>query len=776
MSATLAESERHRVRAEEAETQGNYKLWEADLDHAQARRMSRKSGQRFAALRSIQEALQLPTPPGRSIDELRTEAIAALCLPDIEVEKEWDGWPAGSACLAFDPEFERDGRGDRAGKISVRRVSDDAALFELPPPPGGDRVDEYGGVEFSPDGRYLHQRCFQGGSIRAPVASGRPRAGACAGRQPFDRPVSARRGSVRRQLPRRSDSPIRRRLVPRAAKIRDQLPTNGHVHRHDLEAEGGEHCFLRTRRTAEPRPGDGSCSTVTRPIPCDIGGFSWSPDGRVLALTGSDHKIYVWDAASNRCTSPPLSGHIGGGGDIVRFSPSGERLLSTDWAGLWILWDARTGRRLLTVPARFNVKQFSGDGRRLASPEGEKLRLFRYAEGTEFRGFCGLSKVGPGIRGQEVTLDPAGRLAAVHTASGIALIDLVREERVGLIPQSSSRVAGFQADGALLTNCLGGLVRWPVAVDAATGRRTLGPPQLLHRISGDASNCSASTDGRVVAVADNSQSRGGSLLLHPSRRDARTLGPQQDARNCAVSPDGRWVATGSFNLDKGNGVKIWDGQTGQYIRDLPIAAGSEVRFSPDSRWLLTTGPMRASGRWMEGKRTGSARGTDEPDGGVQRRRALARSRRRTGVVRLLDPATGRELARLTAPEDSHLIPTAFTPDGARLIVFSGESTGLYLFDLRAIRTELAALGSDWDAPPFPPTGEVAKIGPPPAIDVDVGDLPKQIQVETLVDQAFKDWQQKNHTSAAKTLRQALTIAPDLACQQQSCLGSARRPP
>ena len=233
---------------------------------------------------------------------------------------------------------------------------------------------------------------------------------------------------------------------------------------------------------------------------------------------------------------------------------------------------------------------------------------------------------------------------------------------------------------------------------------------------------SMSSSGEVVAVADSQGRRNGAKLLHPSRGDASCLRPQPDARNCAVSPDGRWVATASFMLERGSAVKIWDGQTGGFVRDLPISAGSDIRFSPDSRWLLTTGPAprlwKVDG-WEEGPALHgygmNPMGAFSADG---RLLALGDA---PGVVRLLDTETGRELARLTAPEDTRLTPTAFTPDGARLIVYSGDSSALFLFDLRALRADLAELGLDWDAPPIPPAADAAK-PPPLAVDVVMTDV------------------------------------------------------
>jgi hypothetical protein len=77
-----------------------------------------------------------------------------------------------------------------------------------------------------------------------------------------------------------------------------------------------------------------------------------------------------------------------------------------------------------------------------------------------------------------------------------------------------------------------------------------------------------------------------------------------------------------------------------------------------------------------------------------------------GVYRLVELATGRELARLEDPEQI-AAPAVFTPDGTRLV--TSATDGLRVWDLRGIRAELTKLGLDWDAPayPFTPKSEDA---------------------------------------------------------------------
>src|SRR5262249_40040292 len=111
----------------EATARAQEKLWESRRDEARALRMSRQPGQRVRSLRALREAMQLPLPPGHSLDELRTEAIAALALPDLEVLGQWEGVALADA-VSFDGRLERFARLEPHGRVSVRRCSDNTEI------------------------------------------------------------------------------------------------------------------------------------------------------------------------------------------------------------------------------------------------------------------------------------------------------------------------------------------------------------------------------------------------------------------------------------------------------------------------------------------------------------------------------------------------------------------------------------------------------------------------------------------------------------------------
>ncbi len=694
--AQFEEAEEARRAEVRARRQAQANLWDSYLAQAEAGRMSRRPGQRFSGLRAIRKALELPVPNGRSRDELRTEAIACLLLPDLEVAKDWDGWPHGSKGFAIDPAFRRYARGDVSGNVSVRRVSDDAELFRLP---GDGPIHDYFGLAFSPDGRFLIQGCetAQGRRTRLWNLDGR-------------RPVVVLGGM--NIFP--AFSPDSRRLAasyPDGSIRLYNLETGREVKRYQLHRPD---LTLHERAWNPRRPLLAISQGITyrlldldtgtaRPevvVPGGISWLDWHPDGRLLAVGGnaSPHpRITLWDTRTGRLALPPLEGHKSLG-VVVRFNQAGDRLLSSDWHGTWRLWDTRTGRLLLTQPAGGSWLRFSpDDGLVGIDVRHLRVRLFRFRAGQEF---CTVIHRGTaaadGYGGVTNETDPGGRLVAASTRDGPVVFDVIRKEEVALLPLPGDHPLLFEPSGALWTQGKGGVLRWPVTIAARTRQRRYGPPQRVYPPT--TATVSGTLDGRVLAVADYSR---GALVLDRTTNRVIRLGPQTDVRSCAVSPDGRWVATGSHGATKDAGAKVWEARSGRHVRDLPVASGCWVMFSPDSKWLLTTGGgtrLWSVGTWQEGPPLGD---TAQGGSAFSADGSLLAVQDVPGVVRLVLPATGKEVARLPAPEPTRLYPCCFTPDGARLVCGGNETEALYVFDLRLIRRQLAEMGLDWDAPPYP---------------------------------------------------------------------------
>jgi tetratricopeptide (TPR) repeat protein len=167
-----------------------------------------------------------------------------------------------------------------------------------------------------------------------------------------------------------------------------------------------------------------------------------------------------------------------------------------------------------------------------------------------------------------------------------------------------------------------------------------------------------------------------------------------------------------------------------------------------------------TGTWQEGPRIAGRFAAFAPDDTL----AVSDS---FGVVRLVDPASGREYARLEMAEQTDLHPQAFTSDGAILAVWGQQSFAIYLWDLRAVRAELKEMGLDWDQPDYPP----AKPADPPTIEVKTeATQPPHAEAQRLFRVAIQQ-SAKQPAQAIDTLRLALHLDPHsaLGCNQLAWL-------
>jgi WD40 repeat protein len=696
-----AETQQQLRRALAAERENEVR---ALLARATAYRHSGRPGQRFRCLAEIAEALKRD-PPADLRAELRTEAVAALLLPDLEVDQEWAGTSPGEPCLTLDDRFEHSAAFDLNGNGVVHRLSDHTRLYALP---GAGEVSGYGGIQFSPDGQFL---LAMNGWKEIPVRLWRLRAprpalvleatAYHAAFRPDGREVAVvyRDGSIRIHDP---ESGRELRQFP--SGLRDSTPASlaWNPRRPVLAALAGG--VVRLLDTDDGR--------LVREIALAAGNGSldWHPEGRLLAVA-DEPNIVVYDGQTGQLARPPLTGHRAQG-VIIRFNRAGDRLLSNDWNGMWRLWDVRTGRQLLAHPALGSYLAFNHDDTRVAAsvaPAPGRCQVFRFRSGREFYRF-GRHDARAQVVGlaPPACLDGSGRLVAAWARDGVALLDVTRGEAVGHLPVPGTYPLGFEpGDAALLTYGAAGLLRWPVTPDpGAPGARRIGPPVLVHD-SRMQEYWGSSPDRRVLAIPNYG---GGALVYHrpppaapAGREESGRLVPlagQEDVRFCAVSPDGRWVATGSHNVRVGPGAKVWNARTGELVAALPVGGQCGVGFTPDHHWLVTTsGGVRLwdVGTWRPGLKLSDIAGAfaTTRDGRLMALEDVP------GVVRLVVPDTGRELVRLSAPEQTRLRPLAFTPDGGRLVTWGIETEMIHVFDLRRVRAQLAGMGLDWDAPPLP---------------------------------------------------------------------------
>jgi eukaryotic-like serine/threonine-protein kinase len=291
-------------------------------------------------------------------------------------------------------------------------------------------------------------------------------------------------------------------------------------------------------------------------------------------------------------------------------------------------------------------------------------------------------------------------------------------------------------------------MRWPVRDEPASPELLrIGPPHKLS-LPGTTGQIACSPDGRVLASA---QFQGGQVL-HADRPDQPVpLGPHGDARYVAVSPEGNLIATGSHN---GTKVKVWHAQSGDPVKELP-ADHSRVGFSPDGNWLATTGGglrLWAVGSWQEGPQIGGAAFAFSPDG------KLLAVDTGSGAVRLVNPDTGREYARLEDPNQDRASYLSFSPDGMQLVATNDDSQSIHVWDLRAIREQLFKMGLDWDLPAYPPARSSVD-ATPLQIKVDLGELGTIIQAECHYQLGLDYLQSRQWDKAIAAYAKAIELDP-----------------
>lgn len=711
---------------EAALTDAREQLFLALENRARAERSSGRVGQRFEALKTIRQAARIRVTPG-----LRTEAIAALVVPDVEVVHEWEGWPDDAIGLDFDAEFTSYARLDKQGRLTVCRLSGgrEEVIHRLPAhgkPP-------FGGVLMSPDGRFAaYSHSWERSSVHAGVCLWKVN-GPVPAALPLDGPTDLHEAAW-------AFSSNSRRLAighaDRSVSVYD-LETDARVRRLAVAAAPLHLAFHpRERRLAV------ACGKVVQVFDTDTGHVmaalrhsaavtwtycvAWHPDGRRLATGCNDRRIHVWDSDTGSEVMPPW--YCGDDGITVSYNAAGDRLASVGWGNQTWLWDAGSGRLLLKMPGSFGVR-FSRDGRLLGHGiRGTRIRLSRVASGRELRVLRGLGADGPQVSHPVVHTDD--RTLAAASIRGLQFFDLITGEMLASVrlphiqtdmpvffdgPRPPPGREGKEA-GGWVTGGQSGLLLWPARPDPARpGALRVGPPQPLAPglKSRFTEGASASRDGRIVAVPDG---RFTTVIDRDRPGHRLTLGPQYDLRFTAVSPDGRWVVTGShWEGPRSPSARIWDARSGKPLGKLPLEGSTPSRFSPDGRWLMTSsrGGCRLweAGTWREVRRFDTAQFAFGPDS-----RLLAIGDV-FGVIRLVETATGREMARLTGPELIGYQPVCFTGDGTRLIASGAAATPLCVWDLRSIREQLKEMGLDWEWPEFPRAGPAVETRPRGAVIV-----------------------------------------------------------
>jgi serine/threonine protein kinase/WD40 repeat protein len=682
-------------RAEAAEREATEKLYRSYIDQARAGRFSGQPGQRFKGLELLAKAARInPTL------ELRNEAIACLSMPDMRRVRTLEtGDATERMAVGFDSRLERYVYCDERGGISLRRVSDNQEIRKLKAP------SQVEWPHFSPDGRFLvafetdpkHPRVWlwdlDGNPPRPSPAweVSKYEDFASIAFTPNGRQVALVRKDGFATL---CSSATGEALKQFGVGVAHRLDLGDmwvafHPDGRQLAAVGknGKSLVIIDFHTGK---------ILKRLEPENVfDHLAWGGNGRFIAAAAGDYRIYVCDTITGRLQSV-LDAHqnkvVG-----LWFIRNGRFLVSTSWDGTSRLWDPVSGKQLLRSSGV--ILGFGRDGRQAILWDGRELSLWELNLEQECRtlhhGSIGNRTPRPERWVETVDFSPDGRWL-VSAAGDVCLWDAKNGAEVARLPPSPGAHAWFHPQHNELLICSSTGVERRRVVASADGTICFQSPEML---AGNPSQelgafCCWSHNGRWLAF----RLAGEKTIVVQNVDDSSqrfTLGPHDRGSHTSLSADGRWLASGPW---QGSEIKLWEVQSGKIAWELPCQGGW-ASFSPDGRWLYTateydrrlwhTGTWQAStGRWQMRGPVGF--GTFSRDSTVL---AMVSGKN----VKLIDVASGDELATLEGPDSSNVMWLAFSPDGNLLAAAMQDHT-VQIWDLQAIRRQLAIIGLDWKTP------------------------------------------------------------------------------
>jgi WD40 repeat protein len=458
----------------------------------------------------------------------------------------------------------------------------------------------------------------------------------------------------------------------------------------------------------------------------DVGDRSvvFTPDGKYIAAAGfhMDKLVGVYEVRTGKRVKS-LAGHTEWEADATAISPDGKLLASSGTDRQILVWELETGKlrhRFQNQPHRMPALAFSPDSATLASGGGERsIRLWDMTSGDQ-RGTIGSHDDWIAA----LAFSPDGRTIAsgscdwtYHRGRNVA-------EFAGTDPgcvsewklwdagsrelKRSARESGrllsltFAPNGKSLACAIGRNVKhYDLRSDA--------PGQVISTYDFDATSVAFTPDGAALISGSHDQTVRRTALA-AKKQEWEAPGSWEQVNSISLSPDGKLLVAGSSDrrfavrtLRAGSkGLKpgvarLWDARTGKLLRRLDEAkedAGGHVmavRFSPDGRRIAVGGSSVAGAGTVRvcDAATGAYvwsivdHGAEvqalafSPDGSV-----LA-SAGAEGAVRVREPQTGKVIQTLEGHEGG-ATSLAFSAEGRTLVCGEGKG-GTRVWDVQSGR-------------------------------------------------------------------------------------------
>jgi WD40 repeat protein len=403
-------------------------------------------------------------------------------------------------------------------------------------------------------------------------------------------------------------------------------------------------------------------------------GMAPSPDGTLLTSVGDDNTVRLWEIE----TGQPVWVKSIEGAEVVSFSPSGEFLALGSANGVLRILDVASGQKQWShrFSAGVSLISFSLDGEIIAV--GSDNNSLWLCEGDSGKVIQATESDAPGVFGG-IAFSPDGTvLASSAVDNTVRLYDGKTGVEVQVLkgPSDIAISMGFSSDGNRLAAGAFHGVTW--LWNAKKGRAIHAYGNYLYEVG--IAGADISPDGSLVAAGATD----GSVRVWEAgtEYEAYVLGPHSSGvLGVAFSPDGTLLASCACGA--------WDAQW--------TCTSGEVWL-----WDLNTGQLL---HVMTGH-TGLVFGvTFSPDG------ALMASSSFDGTVRLWNVATGGNVQALRGHTDA-IFGAAFSPDGSLIAAASPYEDSVRVWDV-ATGQELLALQENMIGPlsvDFSPDGTLLAVG------------------------------------------------------------------
>jgi len=358
-------------------------------------------------------------------------------------------------------------------------------------------------------------------------------------------------------------------------------------------------------------------------------GLAYSPDGSMIA-TGDESvgEVIVWSSSDGS----QITSFQGGESGIyaIAFSPDSERLSAVGDDGLLNIWDIKTGETILSQPSStggYRAVVFTKDGNRIITGgQDTTVRVWDANSGAELMKIAGHKAIV-----SQISLSPDEKYFAtgINTDHYVRLWSLESGTELYTLPGNSFAIGMlFSPDGEVLITAgkdgvintwepetgapLADLLQLPVEPGTPVGNLQYSPDQkfiaaahgpFISLIDLDSKKIVHTFEGHLGAVIDIAFSPDGSQLIsagfdgkaivydtNTGETITEYLEHGQWALGVAYTPDGEYATTAGTNAGTGNSVLIWDPDTGETIKTLPLPVNTvsftALEYSPDGKWLV----------------------------------------------------------------------------------------------------------------------------------------------------------------------------------------------